>query len=74
MTVNSTTPARITYAALRAANRDRTLAAWLAVMSPRQRVEAAEVIAANSRRSVADALGLLGRLMDEARDAEMEVR
>lgn len=56
----------ITFAALHTAKRNRTLVAWLAAMTPAERVEAAEVCAANSARSVCEWLATFGELVEAA--------
>ena len=58
-----TTP--ITYETIRNARRAGTLAAWLVAMTPRERVEAAEVVAANSNHTVTSALDFLARYVAE---------
>ena len=54
----------ITYTALHAAKRNGRLVAWLAAMSPAERVEAAEVCATNSARSVSEWLRTFGELVE----------
>jgi hypothetical protein len=56
----------ITFTALHDAKRNGGLVQWLCEMTPAQRVEAAQVCAANSRRSVSDWLRTFGELMDGA--------
>jgi hypothetical protein len=54
----------ITFAALHTAKRAGTLPALLAAMTSAQRVEAAQVCAANSQRSVSHWLAVFGALME----------
>ena len=56
----------ITFVALHAAKRNGTLVAWLAEMTPAERVEAAQVCAANSRRTVSEWLATFGELVEAA--------
>lgn len=65
----TTTTRPITFAALHDAKRAGTLVAWLSEMSSAERVEAAQVCAANSARSVADWLRTFGELMEAAEGA-----
>lgn len=65
---------RITYHQLHAAKRAGTLPALLASMTSAQRVEAAQVCAANSSKDVSHWLAIFGALMENdgvaaARDA-----
>ena len=55
-----------TYEQLRDANKARTLAALLVLLTPQQRIGAAAVIAERRGVSISDALELFGRLTDEA--------
>lgn len=56
----------VTFAALHEAKRDGTLAQTLAAMTPAERVEAAQVCAANSTRTVSEWLATFGELVEDA--------
>lgn len=61
----------ITYANLHRAKRNRTLVLWLSEMSSAERVEAAQICAANSRPSVTEWLRMFGDLMDREAARQM---
>ena len=56
----------VTFTALHEAKRDGTLAQTLAAMTPAERVEAAQVCAANSTRTVSEWLATFGELVEDA--------
>jgi hypothetical protein len=61
----------ITFASLHEAKRNQTLVSWLAEMTPAERVEAAEVCATYSRRTVSEWLATFGEMI-EAAEAALE--
>jgi hypothetical protein len=56
----------ITFASLHEAKRNQTLVSWLAEMTPAERVEAAEVCATYSRRTVSEWLATFGEMIEAA--------
>lgn len=56
----------ITFASLHDAKRNGSLVSWLAEMTPAERIEAAEVCATYSRRTVSEWLAIFGELIEAA--------
>jgi hypothetical protein len=56
----------ITFASLHDAKRSGSLVSWLAEMTPAERIEAAEVCATYSRRTVSEWLATFGELIEAA--------